>query len=45
MLYETPSLEVVETFESAEVFYAPKIPWMTVLACVLVTIGTTLTNK
>jgi len=42
MMYEAPSLEVVEAFKSEEVFYAPAIPWLTVVACVLVTIGTTL---
>ena len=42
MLFESPSMEVVEAFDDQDVFFAPKVPWMTVAACVLVTIGTTL---
>lgn len=45
MIYESPSLEVVEEFKDQDVFYAPKLPWMTLIACVLVTIGTTLANQ
>jgi len=41
-MFESPSMEVMETFEGEDVFYAPKIPWMTVMACILMTIGTTL---
>jgi hypothetical protein len=43
MLFESPSMEVVEAFDEEEAFFAPKFPWMTVAACILVTIGTTLT--
>jgi len=42
MLFESPSMEVVEAFDEKDAFFAPKVSWMTVAACVLVTIGTTL---
>jgi hypothetical protein len=45
MLFESPSIEVVETFDDGDVFFAPKVSWMTVLACVLVTVGTTLATQ
>ena len=44
MIYSSPSLEVVEELEGQETFFAPKIPWLTLVACVLITIGTTLTK-
>jgi hypothetical protein len=44
MAYERPKLEVVEEYDEDDIFYAPKLPWMTIIACVLVTIGTTLSN-
>jgi hypothetical protein len=42
MAFESPSLEVMETFGDEDVLYAPKVTWMTVGACILVTVGTTI---
>jgi len=42
MLFESPSMEVVEAFDDQDAFFAPRIPWTTIAACILVTIGTTL---
>jgi len=44
MIYSSPKLEVVEEFEQDEHFYAPKVAWLTLLACVLITVGQTLTQ-
>ena len=42
MIYSSPDLEIMEEFEGDDHFYAPKIPWMTLVACALITIGQTL---
>jgi len=44
MIYSSPKLEVVEEFEQGEHLCFPKIAWLTVLACVLITVGQTLTQ-
>ena len=44
MKYSSPKLEVVEEFEQGKHLYAAKIGWMTLLACVLITVGQTLTQ-
>ena len=40
--YASPNLEVKEKFEEVEQFFAPKLPWLTLVACVLITVGQTL---
>ena len=42
MIYSSPDLEIVEEFEGDDQFYAPKIPWLTLAACILITVGQTL---
>ena len=42
MNYASPNLEVKEKFEEVEQFFAPKLPWLTLVACVLITVGQTL---
>jgi hypothetical protein len=44
MVYTSPKLEVVEEFERGEPFYAPKIAWLSLVACVLITVGQTLSQ-
>jgi hypothetical protein len=42
MKYSFPSLKMVEEFKGDGSFYAPKIPWLTLLCCVMITVGQTL---
>jgi len=42
MLFESPRMEVVEAFDEENAFIAHMVPWTTIAACVLVTIGTCL---
>ena len=42
MKYSLPKLKIVEEFKGDDSFYVPKIPWLTLLCCVLITVGQTL---
>lgn len=42
MMYSAPKMELAEQFEGDEVFYAPTIPWHTLVLVFLITVGDTL---
>jgi hypothetical protein len=44
MNYSSPKLEMVEKFEQDKNLFAPKIAWLTLVACVLITVGQTMTQ-
>ncbi len=44
MTYASPKLEVVEEFDRGDYFVASKVAWLTMVACVLITVGQTLTQ-